>query len=230
LNGDISVLLGVLRNLQEKIHGENEITFRMLLAHSSGLRRTRGSFCGRQLGKNYCVRRLQFREIHPGTHYWSTATLALSCSVSLSSELAEEPLDRFSPTRKYSGHLECCKPRSIRRRVEVQNSSRRQMTEPFASESFKGEVQDENASVLGGVAGQLSFFDGNDVAIFSQALLGGGTPLWPPETVALFTRRASRPRNVACLGMGYAIHSVAVRQIFLLIIIRHLGYTGTHYG
>ena len=58
----------------------------------------------------------------------------------------------------------------------------------FRNRIVQGEVYDENASILGGVAPQAGLFaSASDVAIFAHSLLHGGGQILRPETVALFT-------------------------------------------
>jgi CubicO group peptidase (beta-lactamase class C family) len=64
---------------------------------------------------------------------------------------------------------------------------------------LQGEVHDENAYALGGVAGHAGLFStATDLAIFAQMLLNGGTygnvRLMSDSTVALFTKRAAGTR------------------------------------
>src|SRR5438445_6109902 len=64
----------------------------------------------------------------------------------------------------------------------------------FRKRVLQGEVQDENASALGGVAGHAGLFAPVlDVAQFAHCLLQKGAPLWRSETVALLTRRETSP-------------------------------------
>src|SRR5262249_60504413 len=52
-----------------------------------------------------------------------------------------------------------------------------------------GEVNDENAWVMGGVAGHAGCFaPARDVAAFAQIILNGGAPLFQRHTVDLFTQ------------------------------------------
>ena len=91
-------------------------------------------------------------------------------------------------------------------------------------------MHDENASVLGGVAGHAGLFStAEDVARFAHAMLHGGRPILRPETVALFTRRESAPaRHVPRPRLGHALRPFAIRKIFFgPIFFGHLGYTGT---
>ncbi len=58
----------------------------------------------------------------------------------------------------------------------------------------QGEVNDENASAMGGVAGHAGLFgDALGVARFAECLLNEGKPLFRPETVALFKERKREP-------------------------------------
>src|SRR5690348_9686587 len=64
---------------------------------------------------------------------------------------------------------------------------------------LRGEVHDENAYALGGVAGHAGLFStAADLAIFAQMMLNGGTyngaRIVSDSTVALFTRRAAGTR------------------------------------
>ena len=64
---------------------------------------------------------------------------------------------------------------------------------------IRGEVHDENAFTLGGVAGHAGLFStASDLSIFAQMMLNGGTfngtRIVADSTVALFTRRAAGTR------------------------------------
>jgi CubicO group peptidase (beta-lactamase class C family) len=90
-------------------------------------------------------------------------------------------------------------------------------------------VQDENASVLGGVAGHAGLFaSAEDLAIFTHAMLTGGRPILRPETVALFSRRESSLLNASrALGWDTPSSPSQSGKYFLPNSLGHLGYTGT---
>src|SRR5207245_7402868 len=75
---------------------------------------------------------------------------------------------------------------------------------------LRGEVHDENAFALGGVAGHAGLFStASDLSIFAQMLLNGGTfngtRIVADSTVALFTQRAAGTRALGwdtCNGKG----------------------------
>lgn len=105
----------------------------------------------------------------------------------------------------------------------------RQHPSTFRNRIVSGEVQDENASVLGGVAGHAGLFStAEDIARFAQAMLQGGQPVFRPETVALFTRRESAPPGTSrALGWDTPSTPSQSGQHFGTRSFGHLGYTGT---
>ena len=94
---------------------------------------------------------------------------------------------------------------------------------------LRGEVHDENAYALGGVAGHAGLFStATDLAIFAQMMLNGGVyngaRIVSDSTVALFTRRAAGTRALGWDtgdGDGGAGNYMSERAY------GHLGYTGT---
>jgi CubicO group peptidase (beta-lactamase class C family) len=99
----------------------------------------------------------------------------------------------------------------------------------FRNRTIQGEVQDENASVLGGVAGHAGLFGpARDLAHFAHAMLEGGRPLVRPETLALFTRRESRPEGTTrALGWDTPSTPSQSGKYLSALSFGHLGYTGT---
>src|SRR6185312_14204001 len=64
----------------------------------------------------------------------------------------------------------------------------------FRHRIIQGEVHDENASLMGGVAGHAGLFSAtDDLMKFAACMLGHGPQLFRPETIELFTRRRSTP-------------------------------------
>jgi CubicO group peptidase (beta-lactamase class C family) len=94
---------------------------------------------------------------------------------------------------------------------------------------LRGEVHDENAYALGGVAGHAGLFStASDLAVFAQMMLNGGSyngsRIVADSTVKIFTRRAAATRALGwdtCGGTGscgeYLSHSA----------YGHTGFTGT---
>lgn len=99
----------------------------------------------------------------------------------------------------------------------------------FRNRIVQGEVQDENASVLGGVAGHAGLFStAEDLAHFAHAMLQGGAPILRPDTVALSTRRESSPAGTSrALGWDTPSSPSQSGKYFGPHSYGHLGYTGT---
>jgi CubicO group peptidase (beta-lactamase class C family) len=114
--------------------------------------------------------------------------------------LAGEPLDTFC-RREIFGPLGMSNttfnpPRELRARIPPTADEREGDASPaeprstFRKRIIQGEVQDENAFVLGGVAGHAGLFStAEDVACFAHVMLSGGSPILRPDTIALFTQR-----------------------------------------
>jgi CubicO group peptidase (beta-lactamase class C family) len=99
----------------------------------------------------------------------------------------------------------------------------------FRRRIVQGEVHDENAWVMGGVAGHAGCFaSALDVAIFADCLLCCKRQLGQSKTVALFTRRESSPPGTSqALGWDTPSSPSQSGQYFSASSYGHLGYTGT---
>ena len=94
---------------------------------------------------------------------------------------------------------------------------------------LKGEVHDENAYALGGVAGHAGLFStAADLSIFAQMMLNGGSfngvRVLSDTTVALFTHRAAGTR---ALGWDTADGDGGSGKFLDSRAYGHTGYTGT---
>jgi CubicO group peptidase (beta-lactamase class C family) len=94
---------------------------------------------------------------------------------------------------------------------------------------LKGQVHDENAYALGGVAGHAGLFStAADLSIFAQMMLNGGSfngvRVLSDTTVALFTRRAAGTR---ALGWDTADGDGGSGKFLDSRAYGHTGYTGT---
>jgi CubicO group peptidase (beta-lactamase class C family) len=99
----------------------------------------------------------------------------------------------------------------------------------FRKRVIQGEVNDENASVMGGVAGHAGVFaPAIDIARFAECMLRGGAPILKPETVRLFTRRAESPTGSSrALGWDTPSPPASSGTHFSAASFGHLGFTGT---
>ena len=94
---------------------------------------------------------------------------------------------------------------------------------------LQGQVHDENAYALGGVAGHAGLFStAADLSIFAQMMLNGGeyngVRILSDTTVALFTRRAAGTR---ALGWDTADGDGGSGKFLDSRAYGHTGYTGT---
>jgi CubicO group peptidase (beta-lactamase class C family) len=94
---------------------------------------------------------------------------------------------------------------------------------------LRGEVHDENAYALGGIAGHAGLFStAADLSIFAQTLLNGGSyrgvRVFSESTVRLFTRRAAGTR---ALGWDTCDKNSACGELMGESAFGHTGFTGT---
>jgi len=99
----------------------------------------------------------------------------------------------------------------------------------FRNRIIQGEAHDENASVMGGVAGHAGLFaPAEDVARFAHMMLTGGYPILRPGTISLFTRRETQPVDSSrALGWDTPSSPSQSGKHFSPGSFGHLGYTGT---
>jgi CubicO group peptidase (beta-lactamase class C family) len=94
---------------------------------------------------------------------------------------------------------------------------------------LRGEVHDENAYALGGIAGHAGLFStASDLSVFAQMLLDGGTyngvRVIADSTVQLFTKRAAGHR---ALGWDTCAGGAGCGQFMSERAFGHTGFTGT---
>ena len=104
----------------------------------------------------------------------------------------------------------------------------------FRRRVIQGEVQDENACVLGGVAGHAGVFSNvPDMLAFAKCILdrgraASGQPLFQPETLNLFaTPQTTLDGNTRALGWDVPTPPSSSGRHFGPHSIGHLGYSGT---
>lgn len=204
-----------------------EVTLRMLLAHSSGLPAYEKLFLR-------CRNRDELLEAafttplteDPGTKAAYSDIGFIILGVALE-RIADESLDRFCQREVFGplgmAHTAFNPPEAWRSAIVPTADDK-----SFRHRMIQGEVQDENASVLGGVAGHAGVFSTvEDMAVFANALLRAG-PIFRAKTVELFTRRESSPANTS-RALGWDTPSAPSQSGRYLSsrAFGHLGYTGT---
>ena len=206
----------------------NDVTVRMLLAHSSGLPAYEKLFLKSktrdELLAATCATPLA---ADPGTtaKYSDIGFIILAIALE---RIADEGLDRFCQREVFGPlgmtHTAFDPPAAWRASIPPTADDR-----AFRNRIIQGEVQDENASVLGGVAGHAGLFaTAEDMATFAHVLLQGGRPLVRPETLAPFTRRETAPEGTSrALGWDTPSSPSQSGKYFSARSFGHLGYTGT---
>ncbi len=204
-----------------------EITFRMLLLHSSGLPGYERLF-ERALTPEDLIRAALALPLtaDPGTRieYSDVGFIVLGLALE---RLAGEPLECFCQ-REIFGPLgmahTCFRPSaSCRAAIPPTEDDR-----AFRGRVIQGEVHDENAWVMGGVAGHAGVFStANDVARFAAAILSGGHPILRPDTVELFTRAVEIGGTRHALGWDVPTPPSQAGRLLSPRSFGHLGFTGT---
>jgi serine-type D-Ala-D-Ala carboxypeptidase len=204
------------------------VTFRMLLAHSSGLPAYEKLFLKARSPDELLHAALTMPLMaDPATRakYSDIGFLVLGVALE---RLAAESLDIFCQREIFGPlgmtHTTFNPPAAMRARIPPTADDH-----TFRNRVIQGEVQDENAFVLGGVAPQAGLFStAEDLACFAQAMLAGGSPIVRPETVALFTRRETLPSGTTrALGWDTPSSPSQSGKYFSPQSYGHLGYTGT---
>lgn len=221
-------VVGVLPEFAGDDARRREINFRMLLAHSSGLPAHEKLYLSATTKEELIEAAMRVPlKTEPGTRaeYSDIGFIVLGVALE---RIAEEPLDRFC-RREILGPLGMTNtgfnpPLSLRVGIPPTADDR-----SFRKRIIQGEVYDENASVMGGVAPHAGLFaTASDVAKFAQAMLAGGAPVFRSETVALFTRRETAfAGSSRALGWDTPSNPSQSGKYFSPASFGHLGYTGT---
>ena len=202
-----------------------DVTVRMLLAHSSGLpayvRLYRDAHRREDLLQAALAVPLE-ADPETRTEYSDIGFIILGAALE---RIADESLQSFCERIVFGPlgmhHTTYCPPAELRPSIPPSEDDRE-----FRKRIIQGEVQDENASVLGGVAGHAGLFsNAADLAVFAHCMLQNGRPILRPETVKLFTRRHS----AGLRPLGWDIPSAPSQsgRYFSPRSFGHLGYTGT---
>ncbi len=205
-----------------------DVTFRRLLAHSSGLPAYEKFFLKHQMRNDLLHAAFTMPlTADPGTRsaYSDIGFIILAEALQ---RLAGETLSQFCQ-REIFGPLGMSGTTfnpAKKNRLLIPPT---QDDHTFRERVIQGEVQDENASVLGGVAGQAGLFStAEDLARFAHTMLRGGRPSLRPETVAFFTRREPEPAGTSrALGWDTPSPPSLSGKHFSHGSFGHVGYTGT---
>jgi CubicO group peptidase (beta-lactamase class C family) len=206
---------------------KDKVTVRMLLTHTSGLPAGRDIWRIAQTPLE--ARALVLNtplEGRPGAQY-IYSDLGADVLGLLIEVVAGEPMDKFLDRRVFAplGMNETMyRPAdSLRYRIAPTEVT------PPRGYPLRGEVHDENAYALGGVAGHAGLFStASDLSVFAQMMLNGGeyngVQIISKPTVELFTSRAFGHR---ALGWDTADGDYGSGRYLGPTAYGHTGFTGT---
>jgi serine-type D-Ala-D-Ala carboxypeptidase len=213
---------------QQDAARRRQITLCMLLSHSSGLPAYIKLF-QTALNKDELIQRALRVPLAaaPGSRaeYSDIGFILLGQALE---KLSHEPLDQFCQREIFAklnlGHTCFNPPAELKLAIPPTEDDR-----TFRHRLIQGEVNDENASVMGGVAGHAGCFATSlDVSVFAQCMLREGTPLVKKETLEIFTRRQDLPPGTSrALGWDTPSQPSQSGKYFSSRSYGHLGYTGT---
>jgi CubicO group peptidase (beta-lactamase class C family) len=206
----------------------SQVTLRMLLAHSSGLPAYVKLFQTAHNKDELLQQALQVPlTADPGSRaeYSDIGFILLGQALGkLSGELLDQFCQREIFAKLNLSHT-CFNPPAEQKPAIPPTEDDR----TFRHRLVQGEVSDENASVLGGVAGHAGCFASSlDMSLFAQCMLRGGTPLVQSRTSEIFTRREDFPHGTSrALGWDTPSQPSQSGKYFSSRSYGHLGYTGT---
>ena len=206
----------------------SRVTVRMLLAHSSGLPAYERLFeFARDRDELMRAAITTPLVMEPGTHaaYSDIGFILLG---EVLARLSGSALDRFAEQEIFAPlGMERARfnpPEDWRLAIPPTEEDK-----TFRKRIIQGEVNDENAFVMGGISGHAGVFaPATDVARFAECMLRGGTPILNPATVRLFTAREASPQGTSrALGWDTPSHPSSSGIMLTPSSFGHLGFTGT---
>ncbi|MCP4659718.1 MAG: serine hydrolase [bacterium] len=211
--------------------GKEAVTVRHLLTHSSGLDWW-GPLYEEIRGKAAYLDRIQAMDLvyEPGTRS-KYSDLGVTLLGAILERVAGRPLDAFVRERVFeplgmTDTLFRPGPDRLERIAPTEH-------DPWRGRMIRGEVHDENAFAMGGVAPHAGLFGtAPDLARFAQMLLNGGVleheRIVSRETAETFTRRAGIPGSSRALGWDTkSPEKSSAGSLFSSRSFGHTGFTGT---
>ncbi len=214
-------------------NGKAQITVRQALTHYTGLRAdlsTRDNWSGYRTALELIA--AEQPQQPPGTRY-EYSDINFEILGELVRRVSGQPLDLYCKTHIFT-------PLGMRDTGFKPASDLHDRIAPtvyWREKIIWGEVNDPTASRMGGVAGHAGLFStADDLALFAQMLLHGGTlPGHPtrilqPATVAQMTAPQALPDTTRQRGFGWDLEAPLGRRNNILVppgFYGHTGYTGT---
>lgn len=207
------------------------ITVRMLLLHDSGLPAHR-EFYKDTKGHDAILARMMAEPLvhEPGTQV-EYSDLGFILLGEIIERLTGEPLDTFAAKEIFAplgmAHSMFNPPRPLRPDIAPT-----EMDSSYRDRLVWGEVDDENAWAMGGVAGNAGLFStAGDVAVFAQMILNGGMyghkRLVDRATIEEFTAPQKIGDSARTLGWDVPSDPSSSGRYFSPRSFGHTGFTGT---
>lgn len=222
-------LVDVLPEFATDDDRRSEVTIRMLLTHTSGLPAYERLFLRFITRDKLLASAMKLPLVNePGTvtEYSDVGFILLG---EILSRIAGESLDSFS-TRELFRPVHMLETTFRPQATLLPRIPPTENDRDFRNGIVQGGVNDENAWVLGGVAGHAGLFaPASDLARFAQCMLSDGCGLIRRETIELFTTQDHTFRGSTSFGLGWDKPTPPSQagQHFSPRSFGHLGFTGT---
>jgi CubicO group peptidase (beta-lactamase class C family) len=210
--------------------GKEKVTIRMLLEHRSGLPAGRDIWRIAHTPEEARAAVISTPLFAAPDQYYEYSDLGADMLGFTVEAVAGEKLDTFLQRRVFTP----LGMRDTHYRPDPSLRGRIAPTEitPPRGYPLRGEVHDENAYALGGVAGHAGLFSTvSDLSIFAQMMLNGGTyngtRILSDSTVKLFTHRDPSVKSTRALGWDTCAGSYGCGRYLDAAAYGHTGYTGT---
>jgi beta-N-acetylhexosaminidase len=206
------------------------VTVKMLLLHDAGLPAHR-DFYKQAKGRDAVLARAMVEPLvrEPGKQI-EYSDLGFILLGEISERLTGESLDEtakdvFAPLQMNSSVFN--PPKSLRAKIAPTEDDT-----TYRKRLLQGEVHDENAWALGGVAGHAGLFStAGDVAKFAQMLLNGGiyahNRILRRSMIQQFTARQAIGDSARAIGWDVPVQPSSSGQYFSAKSFGHTGFTGT---
>ena len=211
--------------------GKDAVTVRHLLTHRSGIDWWAPLY-EEAKGPEAYLDRIEAMDLvyEPGTDY-KYSDLGIILLGEILSRVAGQPLDDFVRERVFE-------PLAMTDTLYLPEEDLLPRIAPTEFDGWRGrlvrgEVHDENAFALGGIAPHAGLFStAGDLARFCQMLLNGGVlehhRIVSRKTVELFTRRAGDDDSMRALGWDTkSPEKSSAGSLFSPLSFGHTGFTGT---
>jgi beta-glucosidase-like glycosyl hydrolase/CubicO group peptidase (beta-lactamase class C family) len=208
-----------------------QVTVRMLLLHDSGLPAHR-DFYKKAKGRDAVLSSVLAEPLvhEPGTQK-EYSDLGFILLGEIIERLTGESLDAFATREIFQplgmDHSMFNPARRLRHDIAPT-----EMDTAYRKKLVWGEVHDENAWAMGGIAGHAGLFStARDVAIFAQMILNGGIyahqRLFSRATIERFTSKVAIGQSAGATGWDVPTENSSSGRYFSSKSFGHTGFTGT---